>query len=117
MATMGATVVTVRMMPSISRMTLCGFEKKVRSLLSTAPAPLCTGIDWFMQLSFLSGGWGFLKSVPGRGSIRGRRCVQRLSQLTEYLSRVSIQLPTVKETEAQYSGSSSTSLPSVVHQS
>ena len=34
-----------------------------------------------------------------------------------YLSSISIQLPTVKETEAQYSGSSSTSLPSLVHQS
>lgn len=34
-----------------------------------------------------------------------------------YLVSISIQLPTVKETEAQYSGSSSTSLPSVVHHS
>ena len=34
-----------------------------------------------------------------------------------YLSSISIQLPTVKETEAQYSGSSRTSLPSLVHQS
>ena len=38
-------------------------------------------------------------------------------QLAVYLSSISIQLPTVKATEAQYSGSSSTSLPSVVHQS
>ncbi len=34
-----------------------------------------------------------------------------------YLVSISTQLPTVKDTSAQYSGSSSTSLPSVVHQS
>ena len=76
MATMGATVVTVRMMPRSRSMTLCGFEKKVRSLLKTAPAPLCTGIDWFMLLSFLSEGQGFLESVPGRGYHPGTlRCL------------------------------------------
>lgn len=37
--------------------------------------------------------------------------------LSAYLLSISIQLPTVKETEAQYSGSSRTSSPSVVHQS
>ena len=35
MATIGATVVKVRTMPSSSRMTLCGLEKKVLTLLST----------------------------------------------------------------------------------
>ena len=34
-----------------------------------------------------------------------------------YLVSISIQLPTVKATDAQYSGSSRTSFPSVVHQS
>ena len=35
MATIGATVVKVKTMPSSSRMTLCGLEKKVLTLLST----------------------------------------------------------------------------------
>lgn len=35
----------------------------------------------------------------------------------EYLVSISIQLPTEKSTDAQYSGSSRTSLPVVVHQS
>lgn len=35
----------------------------------------------------------------------------------EYLVSVSIQLPTVKATLAQYSGSSMTSLPSLIHHS
>ena len=38
-------------------------------------------------------------------------------QPAEYLVSISTQLPTVKATSAQYSGSSKTSLPSVVHQS
>ena len=65
------------------------------------------------------------KRLRMRGNAPGGACllftqVQLRSLVYQpalYLSSISIQLPTVKAASAQYSGSSSTSLPVVVHQS
>ena len=70
MATIGATVVKVSTMPSSSRMTLCGLEKKVLTLLSTMVDLLARRVvGWFMASS------SFLR-FAGRWRARSYRSCQ-----------------------------------------
>ena len=123
MATIGATVVKVRTMPSSSRITLCGLEKKVLTLLSTIVDLLARRVvgrlmasSSFLRFEGRMMGYVFAKAPLDAHPGAPVRC-WLTDQPAEYLLSISIQLPTVNATSAQYSGSSSTSLPLVVHHS
>ena len=113
-ATIGATVLKVSTIPKTSRMMFCGFEKKVtillRSMAFVSRVPdAVVSID---NSSVLKTDRGVMSS-PAEKSVH----IMRFYFASAYLVRVSIQLPTPNAASAQYSGSSSTSSPVVVHQS